>query len=148
MSEILFYRQERRDGRIRTGLEISGNLVLMDYMTEGSNSDPSIIWYVDILFTTDSPIDSRENARMFLNDKAVEVSITLQALAERVSKEPGTSLSSMKSEHVTDDFSIVVRSNAMLGMQRSILTDKLLGLANEWCGIISGLPVYRDSTDA
>jgi len=48
MPTITFYRQARRDGGIRTGIEIDQNTVLMRFDRGRKESDPALLWCVDV----------------------------------------------------------------------------------------------------
>src|SRR4051794_10597769 len=48
MASITFYRQARKDGGIRTGVDVDDNVVLQRFEAGSSDGDPSIVWYVDV----------------------------------------------------------------------------------------------------
>jgi hypothetical protein len=48
LSAISFYRQARRDGGIRTGVTIDADTVLHRYEGGGNDSDPALVWFVDL----------------------------------------------------------------------------------------------------
>lgn len=48
MSEIVFYRQQRFDKAIRTGIEVNGARSL-EYFTPGlAERNPALLWYIDV----------------------------------------------------------------------------------------------------
>lgn len=48
MSKLLFYRQARRDGGVRMGVELDGELLLHRFEEGTAESDPSLLWFVDV----------------------------------------------------------------------------------------------------
>jgi hypothetical protein len=49
VTKIIFYRQKRRDGGIRTGIEINGETELgLEEGFTGSELDPVLLWFVDL----------------------------------------------------------------------------------------------------
>ncbi len=48
MTEIVFYRQQRFDNAIRTGVEVNGEKTL-EYFAPGSDeTNPALLWYIDV----------------------------------------------------------------------------------------------------
>jgi hypothetical protein len=48
MPQISFFQQERRDGGVRTGIDIDGATVLHHFAPGPHDSDPALNWYVDV----------------------------------------------------------------------------------------------------
>jgi hypothetical protein len=49
VTKIIFYRQKRRDGGIRTGVEINGETALgLEEGFAGDELDPVLLWFVDL----------------------------------------------------------------------------------------------------
>jgi hypothetical protein len=48
MNKIIYYRQKRYDGAIRTGIVVNGDLVLESLENESDEPDPALLWYVDV----------------------------------------------------------------------------------------------------
>ncbi len=62
MTEITFYRQQRRDGSIRSGLELNGEPqfgLIQSWPSETSDDDLSMVldWYIDLTIQSPNPID-------------------------------------------------------------------------------------------
>ena len=66
MSKIGFYRQERLDGGVRTGIEINGEIALGRFESTGDDHDPALAWYVDVTCEGASLPDDPEPARQWL----------------------------------------------------------------------------------
>lgn len=48
MSEFNFFRQQRQDGGIRSGLNLDEDLCWHSYEPGGEEDDPALSWYVDV----------------------------------------------------------------------------------------------------
>lgn len=48
MSTVLFYRQARRDGGYRTGIDVDGEPMLHRFEEGRDDSDPVLLWFVDL----------------------------------------------------------------------------------------------------
>ena len=48
MRKISFYRQERWDGGVRTGIEVDGYVVLQSFVEGEEGADPALLWYIDV----------------------------------------------------------------------------------------------------
>lgn len=83
MSSIVFFRQARMDGGIRTGIDVDG--AGWEYYEGGSEEyDPALIWYVDLRAQGDHLPGSLEDARQWLLDQESLVNATYQQLVERL----------------------------------------------------------------
>ena len=90
MAELTFYRQERHDGGVRTGLELDGNTLLGNYQ-EGPpelQDDPmgsALEWYVDVRCQGDLLPTEAEAARNWLLDQKATIEAGLIRFAEAIS---------------------------------------------------------------
>jgi hypothetical protein len=48
MPKLVFYRQKRADGGLRTGVELDDNPIAETFEEGVSESDPALLWYVDL----------------------------------------------------------------------------------------------------
>lgn len=72
MRQITFYRQGRRDGGVRTGIEVDGEPVLEHFQPgpEPGDEDPVLTWFLVVdAKGPDLPADPEE-ARRWLRDRA------------------------------------------------------------------------------
>ena len=84
MTTITFYRQARRDGGIRTGIEINGNTALSRFDDGTADSDPALLWYVDVKCSGKSlPVDPEE-ARGFLIRHETQIRQAISGLADEI----------------------------------------------------------------
>jgi hypothetical protein len=83
MSNIVFFRQSRVDGGVRTGIDVDGSS--LEFYESGSDDhDPALLWYVDLRLSGNGLPQSPEDARQWLFDHAAIVDRAFQQLAERL----------------------------------------------------------------
>jgi len=93
MTEITFYRQVRRDGGIRMGLEADGESLIEDFQ-EGNpdlQDDPlasALEWYVDVRCFGDGLPDDTNSIHQWLMDHSVVICEGMNRFAREVG--PGT----------------------------------------------------------
>jgi hypothetical protein len=85
MPKIIFYRQCRRDHGVRTGVDIDGTTVLHLFERGEDESDPVLLWYVDLRCQGAALPAGAEEARQWLLDQAATIRSGFKALAEEVS---------------------------------------------------------------
>lgn len=85
MAEVTFYHQERVDGGHRSGLDVDGESALQRFVPGGEDSNPALVWYVDVVFTTDAPPPTQEEALVWIEQHEPDVAEALQAAAESLS---------------------------------------------------------------
>jgi hypothetical protein len=82
MPTLSFYRQSRRDGGIRTGVDLDDETILSQF--DGGSDDPALTWYVDVRFEgTRLPADA-ELARQWLIRQTPVVRRELLAIARDI----------------------------------------------------------------
>ena len=85
MADIVFYRQKRADGRIRTGLEVDGRTVGESLQGGDINHDPALVWYIDVeLNSIDVAVDSEDAAQGWLLEHREAIARALNETAEEL----------------------------------------------------------------
>src|SRR5215204_559527 len=84
MPEITFYRQRRRDGGTRTGIDIDGNSALDRFEAGTDDPDPALVWYVDVRCVGPSLPRTSHRARMWLLQHEVALTGVVLALAHEL----------------------------------------------------------------
>lgn len=84
MPSLRFYQQERYDGGLRTGVGIDDQPMLQEFRPGIHESDPALLWYVDVVLEGNSlPVDA-EAARGWLLEHAAAIVASLRAASERL----------------------------------------------------------------
>ena len=85
MSKITFYRQKRRDGGIRTGVEINGETELgLEEGFTGDELDPVLVWFVDLRCEGQKLPADAEAVRAWLLKYTSVIRSGFQSLAEEI----------------------------------------------------------------
>ncbi len=82
MANITYYRQKRRDGGIRTGIEIEGTTKLGREEGFDDESDPVLLWWVDLRCEGKKLPTDPEEARHWLLEQGPVIRAAFEALAE------------------------------------------------------------------
>jgi hypothetical protein len=84
MDRISFFRQERFDGGVRAGVGVNDVTVLNSFEPGKSDTDPSLLWYVDVQFEGKAlPIEA-DSARSWLLANSSLVKQGLEQCAEHI----------------------------------------------------------------
>jgi hypothetical protein len=84
MVMLIFYRQVREDGGIRTGIELNGTTVFERFESGGDDHDPALVWYVDIRCEGTNLPQMAEEARDWLQRHGMYVRDGLPVLADKL----------------------------------------------------------------
>jgi hypothetical protein len=84
LAKIIFYKQVREDGGVRTGIEINDLTYFEQYDHAEDEYDPALTWYVDVRCEGDNLPTDPDEARKWLLDQAPVIQGGLQALAEKL----------------------------------------------------------------
>ncbi len=84
MSKISFYRQERWDGGIRTGIEMDGYVVMQSFAEGTDDSDPALLWYIDVRCEGAKLAAEPEKARKWFLEHAEIIRAGLRQLAGHI----------------------------------------------------------------
>ena len=84
MTKLTFYRQGRKDGGIRTGVEINGDPVLGRFEKGDGEEDSVLEWYVDIRCSVGKLGNASEDARHWLLKHGGIIKTALGSLADEL----------------------------------------------------------------
>jgi len=84
MAKLRFYRQERYDGGVRTGFGIDDKSALHEFRAGSADSDPALLWYVDIELEGKSLPQDTEEGRMWVLEHSEPILDSLRSVAERL----------------------------------------------------------------
>ena len=83
MANLVFFRQARVDGGVRTGIDVDGSG--MEHYEIGSDEhDPALLWYVDLRVHGDQVPEDAEDARQWLLSNEEAVTATYRQLAQKL----------------------------------------------------------------
>jgi hypothetical protein len=132
MPTITFFRQARRDGGIRTGIDIDDQTVLSRF--EGAeDDDPTLLWYVDVRCAGPRLPRAAEAARQWLERNEKPIVTALEALAKRVPEGSDPSEWPLKlSKRLPNGVTVIVACSAVRRAEARELADILRDVATRW----------------
>jgi hypothetical protein len=148
MSDLLFYQQARRDGGVRTGIEVDGDLILHRFDEGKSPNDPGLLWFIDVSLNGPQVPADAEAARDWLLAQKQPV---VQALSEFAATfDTGVDIDALP---IQTEFSTVIAgaklqlscSAARRGEARD-LGSRIRYLARRWTSIIKSLGATQRAT--
>jgi hypothetical protein len=81
MPKLVFYRQERVDGGVRTGVDRNGECILHRF-DPGADEDPVLLWYVDLRFEAKAVPNDAQDVRRWLHSNKAWIVKAIQASAD------------------------------------------------------------------
>lgn len=84
MHSLTFYRQARRDGGVRTGIDIDEDTVLVRFDPGKDEPDPALLWYVDVRCRGARLPRDADGAREWLQRQSKTIKRLLEGLADEV----------------------------------------------------------------
>lgn len=145
MSKLVFFRQARIDGGVRTGVDLGEISLLHDFEPGTDDEDPSLIWYVDIEFSGDDLPAHPDAARQWLLERAPQVSAALEQLSGELIAGIDFGAWPVRRD-VGNGFggaSAVISCSAVRRVDCREIADHLRAVASDWVAIISHLPVMQ-----
>lgn len=135
MPQLRFYHQQRIDGGVRAGIGIDNQPVLHRFHPGEEESDPALLWFVDVTVEGRGlPIDPDE-ARGWLLDNAQPIVRALRGAAERLEvglDDTGAWPYRMQIESLPRGIRGELRISAVRSLAAGELGALLTQLANEW----------------
>jgi hypothetical protein len=143
MPAITFYRQFRRDGAMRTGVEVDGESALMQF-DEGEDfrddPDPRLVWYVDVSFRGGSlPRDGGAARRWLLRHEGGIVR-TIHALAKSVRQGIDASDWLLRKEAKIGSVKLAITCSVVRRLEAQRVAEILLDVADNWSARLTALP--------
>lgn len=142
MAQLRFYRQVRYDGGIRTGIGVDEQPIWHDFQAGSEDSDPAILWYVDVIVEGNKLPNDPEESRGWLLAQATPLTNALRAAAERL--EIGLDDSAdwpyrVRLNGLPRGVQGEIRVSAVRGLPEGELAQGLSDLADRWEAILERL---------
>jgi len=84
MPKLIFYRQQREDGGVRMGIDLNGDRIFERFDRGPGESDPGLIWYVDVILENPDMPTAEDDLRPWLLDQSDIVINVLREMADHV----------------------------------------------------------------
>lgn len=146
MTKLTFYRQVRKDGGIRTGVEVNEDPVLGQFQEGDQESDSALEWFVDVRCSVSTLGHDPEEARRWLLRHALVIQTALKNLAEEL--KPGMDSSSVLRRRIAGaptGVQMEIVCSALRRVTGQEMATVLLDLGTRWPGLIRGLPALEST---
>lgn len=144
MTKLTFYRQGRKDGGIRTGVEINDEPVLGRFEEGDKETDSALEWYVDVRCSVSKLGNDPENARRWLMEHASIIQAALDDLAKEL--EAGMDFSSVLRRKIAGaprGVQMDIVCSAVRRLTAQEMTKVLSELGVQWRELIRRLPALE-----
>jgi len=140
MKNLTFFRQKRRDGSVRTGVELDEERILEDFESGAPREDPRLLWWIDVRCSQKTWPEETEKLREWLLEHAQRIEGGLKALATELN----TGIDKdCPVKHVAPSRAgtkIEIFCSAMRRVAGREIQTELFTLARNWQTIIAELP--------
>jgi hypothetical protein len=147
-STLIFYRQAREDGGVRTGIELGGSRIFERFEAPTEEYDPSLIWSIELRFRGESVPHSAEEARSWLLGQSEVVEEGLDRYAEhlRAGSDPTGDYPLTWSDfrQLPGDLTVEVACTAQRRVDALQLGSYLRSVAKNWESFVESLEPRTD----
>jgi hypothetical protein len=145
MQTISFYRQQRQDEAIRTGLAADGATLLQHFDEGAAESDPALLWYVDVRAEGRGLPRDGEAVRVWFQEHADVIRQALRNLANEL--RAGIDVDAWPLQApvagAPRGVKLEIVCSAVRRLQALQIADRLLDIAEHWDEYLSLLDPYE-----
>ena len=84
MAKLIFYRQKRYDGGMRTGIELDGQPIAEQFEPGEGERDPALVWFLDLRCEGEGVPEDEDEARQWLLGRSSSIRDALRRFAEKL----------------------------------------------------------------
>ena len=150
MANLVFYRQMRYDGATRTGLELDGETIAMKFEGGSSESDPALLWYIDLRCEGTGIPDEQEAAKTWLHDQSPVIRDGLGRYSDKLSVGADPDHYSMTwndFKGVANDVDMMIACSAIRRVDALRMASNLNQLRENWDSILYALEQPQEAED-
>jgi hypothetical protein len=147
MKNLTFFHQKRRDGGVRTGVEVEDERILESFEPGSPVEDPRLLWWIDVRCAQKTWPAEPEEVRAWLMENAQRIKGGLETLAAELNAGIDKD---WPAKHVVPGRAgakIEVFCSASRRVAGREIQNELFKLARNWQTLIAKLP-SRDLADA
>jgi hypothetical protein len=140
MMKLTFYHQKRRDGGVRTGVELDGERVLELFEPGSAQEDPKLKWWIDVRCAQKTWPSDPEGVRGWLLENAQKIERGLKEFAAELGAGIDINWPARHFVSSRSGLKIEIFCSAMVRVGGREIQTELLKLAENWRTIIAELP--------
>lgn len=147
MATIKFFYQERYDGGVRTGIGVNDEMVLHRFLPGDEDSDPALLWYLDVVFKGDSLPAGSDEAKQWLCDQSDTIKRELLQAAEHlvVGLDVGPDTRYRATLVLMDSATGEIMISGARSLSERELADKVRSVAASWDEIMTTLAPFVEA---
>jgi hypothetical protein len=149
MTKVTFFQQRRKDQAVRTGVEVNEETVLQRFSPGEGESDPALLWFIDLRFVINQSIATEaEAAKRFLMTIATPVRGALEQCAKEFQAgiDPDTWPARREIANLPPDVDGVIVSSAMRRLTLGEMGEAFTDLGQRWIDILASLEEVAEPT--
>ena len=139
MSKLSFYQQKRRDGGLRTGIDLDDERVWERFEPGDAPQDPALLWFVDIRCTGGNLPAEPEPIRDWFLKRSEIIQPALRALADELVPGVDGDWPLKRTIPDRDGTQMAIYCSAIRGLTGREIPDILSTLATRWPVVLRDL---------
>ncbi len=152
MAKLVFYRQKRYDGGIRTGIELDNRPIAEHFDEEGMESerDPALLWFVDVRCEGAGIPDDPDAAEDWLIDRSGTIREGLRRFADRLRVGADTDIYCLtwnEFDGLPADVHMMIACSAIRRIDARMMSSILNEIADKWDEIIQEIDLPQEVED-
>lgn len=142
MNKLTFYHQKRRDGGLRTGVEVNDERVLETYEPGELRKDSALLWFVDVRCSGQRIPNEPEAVRQWLLERHAEIGAALRQLSEELPAGIDKDWP-IRKQVSASDVRMAIYCSATRRLSGREISRVLSDLAKRWAEIVRRLGTYE-----
>lgn len=147
MAKLTFFRQQRYDRAIRTGIRLDDELIYHRFESRSEEPDPGLLWYLDVIFRGDAVPNAPDEAKNWLTTAlGVPIRTGLERYAERLGscEDPDDyPLDWEDFPSAPPGVNIAVSGSAVQRVDAREMEEVIRSIAENWDVIVNGLAAWQ-----
>jgi hypothetical protein len=144
----MFYHHKRKDGGVRTGVEVNDGRVLETFLPGEGERDAALLYFVDVRCSGAKLPQAPEEVRVWLLEHSTQIKSALKALADDLSAGIDIDWPAKKEAETNGSARIAVYCSAMRRLSGREIASILLELETNWHETIKGLQLIDEAVHA
>lgn len=148
MDKLNFYHQKRRDGGLRTGIDLNDERVLEQFEPGDVPQDSALLWFVDVRCSAERLPSEPEAIREWFLARGETIRAALRELSSELSAGMDSDWPLKKEIATSDGVKMAIYCSALRRLSGREISDVLSGLEKTWGTAIQALGGYAHPVHA
>jgi hypothetical protein len=143
MKKLTFYYQKRRDGGLRTGVELDGERILENFEPGSLPQDSALLWFVDVRYSGEGIPDQPEAVRQWLLQRSDKIRMALRELSAELTAGMDNDWPLKKEVPAANGVEMAIYCSAMRRVNGREISTILSNLEQHWPNILQTFASYE-----